>query len=239
MDEALKIVVMGRAARNASGLKNRQPLASMYVKAPESLNAFYTEIIEEELNVKRVEFTEDADRFISYTFKPQLKTVGPKYGKLLGKIRNALSELDGQRAMQELKEQGALHFDFDGTAVELTEADLLIDSGKSERYVTEADNTVTVVLDTQLSEALIEEGYVRELISKVQTMRKEAGFEVTDHITLYENGNEKIAAIMRGNEALIQKNVLADALVYGATEGYEKQWNLNGETVTLAVKRFG
>lgn len=237
MDEALKIVVMGRAARNASGLKNRQPLAAMYVKAPDALNSYYTEIIEDELNVKRVEFTDDADRFIAYTFKPQLKTVGPKYGKLLGKIREALAGLDGQKAMQELKNSGALHFDFDGAAVELTEADLLIDAGRSERYVTEADNTVTVVLDALLTDELVEEGFVRELISKVQTMRKEAGFEVTDHICLSAEGNEKISAIMKKNEELIRKNVLADALAYNKAEGYTKEWNLNGETVTLGVEK--
>ena len=237
MDETLKIVVMGRAARNTSGLKNRQPLAAMYVKAPHTLDSWYVEIIEDELNVKKVEFTDDADQFVAYTFKPQMRTVGPKYGKLLGKIREKLQNLDGQEAMKELKETGALHFDIDGTAVELTEADLLIDVGKSDRYVTEADNTVTVVLDTKLDDALIEEGFVREVISKVQTMRKEAGFEVTDRIVLGEKGNDKIRDIIAKNEELIRKNVLATAVTFDAVDGYVKEWNLNGERVELSVRK--
>ena len=237
MDETLKIVVMGRAARNTSGLKNRQPLAAMYVKAPHTLDSWYVEIIEDELNVKKVEFTDDADQFVAYTFKPQMRTVGPKYGKLLGKIREKLQNLDGQAAMKELKETGALHFDIDGTAVELTEADLLIDVGKSDRYVTEADNTVTVVLDTKLDDALIEEGFVREVISKVQTMRKEAGFEVTDRIVLGEKGNDRIKDIIARNEELIRKNVLATAVTFDAVDGYTKEWNLNGERVELSVRK--
>ena len=237
MDETLKIVVMGRAARNTSGLKNRQPLAAMYVKAPHTLDSWYVEIIEDELNVKKVEFTDDADQFVAYTFKPQMRTVGPKYGKLLGKIRETLQGLDGQAAMKELKETGALHFDIDGTAVELTEADLLIDVGKSDRYVTEADNTVTVVLDTKLDDALIEEGFVREVISKVQTMRKEAGFEVTDRIVLGEKGNDRIKDIIARNEELIRKNVLATAVTFDAVDGYTKEWNLNGERVELSVRK--
>ena len=237
MDETLKIVVMGRAARNNSGLKNRQPVAAMYVKAPHMLDSWYVEIIEDELNVKKVEFTDDADQFVAYTFKPQMRTVGPKYGKLLGKIRETLQGLDGQAAMKELKETGALHFDIDGTAVELTEADLLIDVGKSDRYVTEADNTVTVVLDTKLDDALIEEGFVREVISKVQTMRKEAGFEVTDRIVLGEKGNDRIKDIIARNEELIRKNVLATAVTFDAVDGYTKEWNLNGERVELSVRK--
>ena len=237
MDETLKIVVMGRAARNPSGLKTRQPLAAMYVKAPHTLDSWYVEIIEDELNVKKVEFTDDADQFVAYTFKPQMRTVGPKYGKLLGKIREKLQNLDGQAAMKELKETGALHFDIDGTAGELTEADLLIDVGKSDRYVTEADNTVTVVLDTKLDDALIEEGFVREVISKVQTMRKEAGFEVTDRIVLGEKGNDKIRDIIAKNEELIRKNVLATAVTFDAVDGYVKEWNLNGERVELSVRK--
>lgn len=237
MEEALRIVVMGRAARNTSGMKNRQPLCAMYVKAQRELDAYYKKIIEDELNVKRVEFTDDADRFISYTFKPQLKTLGPKYGKLLGEIRTALQSLDGREAMRELKEKGVLSFDLSGQHVELEEADLLIDAGKSERYVTEGDHKITVVLDIQLDEQLTEEGFVRELISKAQTMRKEAGFEVTDHIILSAYGNEKIQNIMKKNEALIQKNVLADEVCYDRCAGYEKEWNLNGETVTLVVAK--
>ena len=238
MEEAMKAVVLGRAARNNSGLKNRQPLAEMYIKAPRKLPAYYTDIIRDELNVKRTEFTDDADRFVSYTFKPQLRTVGPKYGKLLGKIRPALQNIDGQAAMKELKETGALHFDFDGAKVVLTEEDLLIDTGKSDRYVTEADGQMTVVLDVRLTDELVEEGFVREVISKVQTMRKEAGFEVTDHIQLCESGNERIASIMQRNEALIRKNVLADEVIYGELDGYSKNWNLNGEEASLSVRKM-
>lgn len=237
MDQALDIVVMGRAARNKSGMKNRQPLAAMYVKAPVELNEYYKKIIEDELNVKTVSFTDDVDQFIAYTFKPQLKTVGPKYGKFLGQIKKALEALDGQKAMQELKASGALRFDFDGQSVELTEADLLIDAGKSDRYVTEADNVVTVVLDIRLDDALVEEGFVRELISKVQTMRKEAGFEVTDHITLCVSGNTRICEIMKRNETVIRGNVLADQVCYDKHVGYQKDWNLNGEQVTLSVEK--
>ena len=237
MDEVLKIVVMGRAARNNSGLKNRQPLSAMYVQAPKELGSFYTKIIEEELNVKKVEFTDDAEQFVTYSFKPQLRTVGPKYGKLLGKIRQALAGLDGQKAMKELKETGALHFDFDGQAVELTEDDLLIDVGKSDRYVTEQDNVVTVVLDTLLTDELVEEGFVREIISKVQTMRKEAGFEVTDRIVLSAGGNSRIKEIMEKNAEMIRASVLANAVNYGEAEGYVKEWNLNGETVSLGVRK--
>ena len=237
MDEVLKIVVMGRAARNNSGLKNRQPLSAMYVKAPKELGSFYIKIIEEELNVKKVEFTDDAEQFVTYSFKPQLRTVGPKYGKLLGKIRQALAGLDGQKAMKELKETGALHFDFDGQAVELTEDDLLIDVGKSDRYVTEQDNVVTVVLDTLLTDELVEEGFVREIISKVQTMRKEAGFEVTDRIVLSAGGNSRIKEIMEKNAEMIRASVLANAVNYGEAEGYVKEWNLNGETVSLGVRK--
>ena len=237
MDEVLKIVVMGRAARNNSGLKNRQPLSAMYVKAPKELGSFYTKIIEEELNVKKVEVTDDAEQFVTYSFKPQLRTVGPKYGKLLGKIRQALTGLDGRKAMKELKETGALHFDFDGQAVELTEDDLLIDVGKSDRYVTEQDNVVTVVLDTLLTDELVEEGFVREIISKVQTMRKEAGFEVTDRIVLSAGGNSRIKEIMEKNAEMIRASVLANAVNYGEAEGYVKEWNLNGETVSLGVRK--
>ena len=239
MDEVLKIVVMGRAARNNSGLKNRQPLSAMYVKAPEELDAFCTGIVEDELNVKKVEFTADAERFVTYTFKPQLRTVGPKYGKLLGKIRQTLQTLDGQAAMKELKETGALHFDFDGAAVELKEEDLLIETGKSDRYVTEQDNVMTVVLDTLLTDELVEEGFVREIISKVQTMRKEAGFEVTDHIALSAEGSAKVLEILQRNRELIGSNVLADQMAEGAGKGYTKEWNLNGEQVTLSVERLG
>ena len=185
MDEVLKIVVMGRAARNTAAIKNRQPIGRMFVKAENELSEFYQEIIEEELNVKKVEFTDDVRAFTSYSFKPQLKTVGPKYGKQLGNIKNALANLDGNAAMDTLNETGKLTFNFDGTEVELTKDDLLIDTAQMEGFVSEGDNTVTVVLDTNLTPELIEEGLVREIISKIQTMRKEAGFEVMNHIALY------------------------------------------------------
>lgn len=191
MDEVLKIVVMGRSARNTANLKNRQPIGQMFVKAPHVLPVFYQEIIEEELNVKKVVFTDDVRDFTSYSFKPQLKTVGPKYGKQLGAIKKALLEVNGNEAMDTLNEAGALTFTFDGTEVVLTKEDLLIDTAQTEGYVSEGDNTITVVLDTNLTPELLAEGFVRELISKIQTMRKEAGFEVTDHILVYSKGNEK------------------------------------------------
>ncbi len=235
MDEVLKVVVMGRAARNTANIKNRQPIGCMFVKAPNKLSEFYVEIIEDELNVKSVVFTDDVRDFTSYTFKPQLKTVGPKYGKQLGNIRKALSEIDGNRAMDTLKAEGKLTFNFDGIEVVLTEEDLLIDMAQKEGYVSEADQNVTVVLDTNLTPELIDEGFVRELVSKIQTMRKEAGFEVTDHIVVYEDGNEKLAELTKRFEAQIKKDVLADEIIIGQMDGYTKEWNINGETVTLGV----
>ena len=237
MDEVLKIVVMGRAARNAANIKNRQPIANMFVKAPKVLAEYYTDIIRDELNTKAVSFTEDVSGFVSYTFKPQLKTVGPKYGKLLGGIRQALASLDGQAAMAELKAQGALHLDINGEDVVLSEDDLLIETAQSSDYVTEQDNEITVVLEIRLTPELIEEGFVREVISKVQTMRKEADFEVTDRIIIYAEGNEKIENILRVHKEEIQSEVLADDIVLGATDGYVKEWSINGEKVTMAVKR--
>lgn len=188
MEEVLKIVALGRAARNTANIKNRQPVGHMYVKA-EFLPEFYQKIILDELNVKNMEFVTDVREFTSYTFKPQLKTVGPKYGKQLGNIKKVLSELDGNRAMDMLGEQGALSFEFDGNYVELTKEDLLIDMTQKQGFVSEMDHEVIVVLDTRMTSELIEEGFIREIISKVQTMRKEAGFEVTDHIMLYVQQN--------------------------------------------------
>ncbi|MCR5735853.1 MAG: isoleucine--tRNA ligase [Lachnospiraceae bacterium] len=237
MDAVLKIVVMGRACRNAANIKNRQPIAKMFVKAEETLSQFYVDIIEDELNVKSVEFSDDVREFTSYSFKPQLKTVGPKYGKLLGGIKNELNNLDGNAAMDELKANGSLKFNISGEDVELTEEDLLIEMIQKEGYVTESDNRATVVLDTNLTEELIEEGFVREIISKIQTMRKEAGFEVMDKITVYEKGNEKIEEILSKFKADIMKDVLATEIVTGSTQGYEKEWNINDEKVTLGVKK--
>ena len=241
MDEVLKVVVLGRSAREASGRKNRQPLSMLYVKAPEPLGSFYQDIIRDELNVKVLEFTDDAERFVNYLFKPQLKTVGPKYGKHLNAIKEHLKALDGQKAMAELNANGSLGFTLpDGTKVSLCREDLLIESAQSERYVSAQDNGITVVLDIALTEALIEEGFVRELISKVQTMRKDAGFEVTDHIVLNIRGNEKIAALAEKYEELLKNTVLSDEIHSESDENREdftKEWNLNGELVTLSVRR--
>ena len=239
MDEVLDIVVLGRAARNSANIKNRQPIGNMYVKAENVLSPFYVEIIEDELNVKSVEFKDDVEEFVSYSFKPQLKTVGPKYGKLLGKIKESLSNLDGHKAMQELNADGALNFDFDGEKVVLGREDLLIETAKNDNFVTEADNKVTVVLDIRLDDALLEEGFVRELISKIQTMRKEAGFEVVDHIVLSQSGNDRIAEIIKKNEAVIKNDTLADEIVYNNVEGYTRDWNLNGEHTSLGVSKKG
>ena len=239
MDEVLDIVVLGRAARNSANIKNRQPIGNMYVKAETVLDPFYVEIIEDELNVKAVEFKDDVEEFVSYSFKPQLKTVGPKYGKLLGKIKEALASLDGHAAMKSLNDTGSVDFEFDGEKVSLGREDLLIETAKNDDFVTEADNKTTVVLDIRLSEELIEEGFVRELISKVQTMRKEAGFEVVDHIVLSQSGNERIAEIIKKNEAVIKNDTLADEIVYNNVEGYTKDWNLNGENTSLGVSKKG
>ena len=238
MDEVLKIVVMGRAARNTANIKNRQPIGQMFVKAPHSLPVFYQEIIEEELNVKKVAFTDDVRDFTSYSFKPQLKTVGPKYGKQLGNIKNALAAINGNEAMDTLNETGALTFTFDGTEVVLTKEDLLIDTAQTEGYVSEGDNTITVVLDTNLTPELLAEGFVRELISKIQTMRKEAGFEVMDHILVYSKDNEKIAEILKAHEEEVKSEVLAENVILDKTSGYVKEWNINGENVTLGVEKI-
>ena len=237
MEEVLKIVVMGRAARNNANIKNRQPIGQMFIKAPHSLSEFYTEIIEDELNVKAVSFTDDVRSFTSYSFKPQLKTVGPKYGKQLGNIRTALAEINGNAAMDTLKEKGALTFEFGGEPVVLTEEDLLIETAQMEGYVSESDNAITIVLDTNLTEELLEEGFVRELISKIQTMRKEAGFEVTNHINIYQDTNDKIAEIIKAHAEEMKNEVLADNIFIGHMGGYAKEWNINGEMVMLGVEK--
>jgi len=237
MSEVLKIVVMGRAARNTANIKNRQPIAEMFVKAPQMLPDFYIEIIEDELNVKHVEFTDDVRAFTSYTFKPQLKTVGPKYGKQLGNIKKALAELDGNQAMDTLNQSGSLNFTFNGAEVVLTKEDLLIDMAQTEGYVAEGDNTVTVVLNTNLSEELLEEGFFRELVSKFQTMRKEAGFEVMDHIRVFVDQNERIAGIVKKYGKQLMEEVLADDIIIGEPDGFTKEWNINGEDVVLGVAK--
>ena len=237
MDHVLKIVVLGRAARNESGIKNRQPIAKMMVKAPFDIPEFFQKIIVDELNIKKVELTEDADNFINYTFKPQLKTVGPKFGKLLGGIRKALSEIDGKAAMKELKAEGEIKLDINGNEVALAEEDLLIDMAQTEGFETQSDGRNTVVLDKTLTPELLEEGFVRELISKIQTMRKEAGFEVMDRIKVYASGNEKIQQIMLDNKETIAHDVLADEFIFGETAGYTKNWKINSEPVTLGVEK--
>ena len=237
MDEVLKIVVMGRACRNAANIKNRQPISKMFVKAGSPLPKFYQEIVEEELNVKAMEFTDDVRAFTSYTFKPQLKTVGPKYGKLLGGIKTHLSELDGNTAMDELNASESLKFEVNGQEVTLFREDLLIDMAQTEGYVSESDNGITVVLDTNLTEELLEEGFVREIISKIQTMRKEADFEVTDKIKVYYNGTERAEAVFAKYAEEIAGEVLALSLCKGTLEGYTKEWNINGENVTMGVEK--
>ncbi|MCR5701065.1 MAG: isoleucine--tRNA ligase [Lachnospiraceae bacterium] len=237
MDEVLHIVVMGRAGRNAANIKNRQPIANMYVKAEKELSDFYKDIIADELNVKAVTFKDDVSEFSSYSFKPQLKTVGPKYGKQLNGIREYLANVDGNAAMATLKSEGAIKFDVDGTEVSLAEEDLLIELAQSPDYETQADNVVTVVLDKKLTPELIEEGFVREIISKVQTMRKEAGFEVMDKITISVSGNDKIAEILKNNQDTIFTDVLATAIEYDGAKGYTKNWNINGEKVDLGVTK--
>ncbi len=236
MDEVVDIVVMGRACRNASNIKNRQPIGQMFVKAEEALSDFYVDIIADELNVKNVSFTDDVRDFTTYTFKPQLKTVGPKYGKHLGFIQKTLATLDGNNAMDELKANGALIFD-DGEEIRLTEEDLLITMVQKEGYVTEADNKLTVVMDTTLTEALIEEGNVNEIISKIQTMRKDSGFEVMDHIKVAILGNDKLAEVVKANEAAISAKVLADSFSFTEEYSVAKEWNVNGEKVTICIER--
>ena len=238
MADLLEIVVMGRAARNTANIKNRQPIGTMYVKSEFQLSEFYKEIIEDELNIKEVVFKDDIADFISYSFKPQMRTVGPKYGKLLNKIKTVLSELDGNKAMAELKSTGELKLDIDGQEIVLLEEDLLIDMAQMEGYVSESDHTITVVLDTNLTPELIEEGLVRELVSKIQTMRKEAGFEVMDKIRVYAKDNDKIVDIMKNHGDEIKSEVLAEDIVTGETKGYEKEWNINSEKVTMAVERI-
>ncbi|MDO4519943.1 MAG: isoleucine--tRNA ligase [Eubacteriales bacterium] len=238
MEELLKVVVLGRACRNTANIKNRQPIGTMYVKAEKAMDSFFTDIIADELNVKEVKFADNVESFISYSFKPQLRTVGPKYGKLLGGIRQALTDINGTEAMNELRQNGVLKLDINGNTVELAEEDLLIETAQTEGFVSEADGNVSVVLDTNLTPELLEEGFVREIISKVQTMRKEAGFEILDRICIYAKDNEKVEEIIRKNQSAITSEVLAENVVYGEAEGYVKEWNINKEKVTLGVTKL-
>ena len=237
MNEALNIVVLGRAARNGANIKNRQPLGKMFVRADEVLGGEYAEIIRDELNVKELEFVDGEADFVSYSFKPQLKTVGPKYGRFLGKIKEHLSSLDGSAAKKELDENGALKFDIDGNEIELGVDDLLIDSVQKEGSFAVSDYGITVAIDTNLTPELIEEGFVREIISKIQTMRKEADFDVMDKIVLYTGDNAKLNGIIEKNAESIKHDVLADEIVYSLGGDSAKEWNINGEKMTLGVSK--
>ena len=238
MEEVLKVVVLGRAARNTANIKNRQPIGRMFVKAETALPEFYQEIIQDELNVKKVEFTDDVRAFTSYSFKPQLRTVGRKYGKYVNEIKEILAGLDGNQAMDTLNETDLLSFETqDGTKVELAKEDLLIDMAQVPGFVSEGDNFVNVVLDTNLTPELIEEGFVREIISKIQTMRKEAGFEVMNHINVFQDGNDKLAEILKNHTEEIKKEVLADNILIGTMGGYTKEWDINGEKGMFGVEK--
>ena len=239
MENVLKLVVMGRACRNTSNIKNRQPIGQMFVKAEFTLPEFYQEIVADELNVKNVKFTDDVRDFTSYSFKPQLKTVGPKYGKMLGGIKKALDTIDGNAAMDELNANGSLNLDVDGQEITLFKEDLLIDTAQIEGYVSENDNGITVVLDTNLTEELLEEGFVREIISKIQTMRKEAGFEVMDKIRVTYTGSEKAESIFAKYAESISSEVLAEEVTKAEPAGYVKEWKINGEQVTMGVWKEG
>ena len=238
MEDVMKAVVIGRACRNATNIKNRQPIGKMFIKADWKLDDFYTAIIADELNVKSVEYKDDVRDFTSYAFKPQLKTVGPKYGKILGKIKEALANLDGNAAMDKLNAEGFITLSIDGQDIQLSKEDLLIEMTQMEGFEASSDKGVTVVMDTNLTPELIEEGFVREIISKIQTMRKDAGFEVMDNINVYVSGNDKISDLMERNAEQIKTVVLGRAIVSGEAKGFEKAWNINGEDVTLGVEKL-
>lgn len=236
MESVLEIVVLGRSARNGSAIKNRQPLGCMYVKCDLALDSFYADIIKEELNIKTVDFTDQVDNFVSYSFKPQLKTVGPKYGKQLNDIRTALSLLDGNAAKAELDKNGEITLNLASGDVTLGTEDLLIEANQREGFFTVSDRGITVALDTTLTDELIEEGFVREIVSKIQTMRKEAGFNVTDHIKVTMCGSEKVIDIATRLAKSISVDTLADLIEIGDVDGYTKEWDINGEKLTIGVK---
>ena len=237
MEKVLDIVVLGRAARNGSSRKNRQPLNTMYVKLDGALEDSFIDIIKEELNIKNVNFTGEVDNFVTYTFKPQLKTLGPKYGKQLGEIRNALMNLDGNAAKKQLDESGKLVLTLSAGDIELETEDLLIDAAQKEGFFTLTDKGVTVALDTTLTTELIEEGYVRELISKIQTMRKEADFNVVDHIEITLSGSDTVCDIATRKTADIAGDTLADSLTVGECQGFVKEWDINDQKVMIGVKK--
>ncbi|BCN28825.1 isoleucine--tRNA ligase [Anaeromicropila herbilytica] len=237
MEAVLDIVVLGRAARNTANIKNRQPIGNMYVKADFDLSSFYQDIVKEELNVKEITFTDDVRNFTSYSFKPQLRTLGKRFGKQLNALKEVLANLEGNKSMDEINATGTLKITLDGVEEVLEKDDLLIDAAQMEGYESNSDYGITVVLDTNLSEELIEEGYVREIISKIQTMRKDAGFEVMDHIVVYQDNNDKIAEIFSRNAEEIKSEVLAEHIILGETKGFTKEWNINGEDVVLGVEK--
>ena len=237
MEDVLDIVVLGRSCRNSANIKNRQPIGTMFVKSKSELSDFYKEIIEDELNVKKVEFKDDLKSFTSYTFKPQLRTLGPKYGKFIGEIRNALAEVDGNEAMDELNTNGVLKLQLSTIEAELLKEDLLIETAQVEGFESASDNGITVVLDTNLTPELIEEGFVREIISKIQTMRKDSGYEVMDHVVLFQSGNDKIKAVIENNKDRIMNDVLADEIKFDTACDNQKEWDLNGEKVTLGLNK--
>ena len=237
MEVVLEAVVLGRACRNTANIKNRQPIGKMFVKADAALSQFYLDIIKDELNVKEAEITEDVSALTTYSFKPQLKTLGRRFGKNINAGREILAGLDGQAAMAELKEKGILTIQVEGVDEALAEEDLLIEAAQMEGYVSDSDHGVTVVLDTNLTPELLEEGFVREVISKVQTMRKDAGFEVMDHIQLYVKDNDKVKDIVQKNEESLCSDVLADGVTYDEVSGFTKEWSINGEKVTLGVEK--
>ncbi len=238
MEEVLDIVVLGRSCRNAANIKNRQPIGKMYVKAENALDEFFRQIIEEELNIKTVEFTEDVKNFTSYSFKPQLRTLGPKMGSKIGALRGYLAEVDGNAAMDELNENGVLKVTLDGMEFAIETDDLLIETAQMPGYESASDKGITVALDTNLTEELLEEGFVREIISKIQTMRKDSGFEVMDHIRIYEAGNDKVKAILEKNAETIKEEVLCEEIVFDTEKDTGKEWNINGEKVKLAVEKL-
>ena len=238
MEVVLEAVVIGRACRNTANIKNRQPIGKMYIKAGKELSDFYVNIIRDELNVKEAELTDDVSKLTTYSFKPQLKTLGRRFGKKINDVRQILAELDGQAAMAELNEKGTLTIQVDGQDEALEKDDLLIEAAQMEGYVSDTDRGITVVLDTNLTPELLEEGFVREIISKIQTMRKDAGFEVMDHIRVSMQDNDKVQQVISSNEAQIKSEVLADEVAYNGAKGFTKEWSINGEKVTLGVEKL-
>ena len=238
MELVLKLVVLGRACRNSANIKNRQPAARIYVKAGFELPEMFNELVKDELNVKEVVFTDDARGFTKYKFKPQLRTLGSKYGKLVPHIAKVLTEIDDNMVMEKFAKGEMVTFEIEDTTIELAQADVLIETSQKEGFVSETERDTTVVLDINLTPELIEEGFVREIISKIQTMRKEAGFEVQDHINLYFDDNAKISDIIDRNNTVIGDETLADGIIQGSAEGYSKEWNINGEKVNFTVVKI-